>query len=309
MNSEVVTIEARNLLVKYGEVSALSIPKLSCSGKIIALIGHNGSGKSTFIKSVLQLLPSYSGELSLHAGGRQLIPERDMGYSPENGAVFADVTVVEYIKLWCRIKWGDAEYYRSHGRVMLEKMHIPPLYEKLGRELSKGQRRRVQIAVGFLICPRILCLDEPLEGLDIEQAGLLTSVIRECSKDTSLLISSHRIDVIERLADQVIMLDRGKILAAGNVHTVSAILGVQSLVIALDDLLEIRSNEFIELLQQRFSSSLIHRMGSQVIVTGGNADLKALKILFAALKIPVPRIEITHPSLTDAVHAHLRTSA
>src|SRR4051794_16003141 len=98
--SPILTISTSNLRVAYESVVALSLPSLQCSGGIISVVGHNGAGKSTLIKSVLGLLPPTSGTLSttlsVNGVSAALVPENDMAFCPETGAVFADISVESY---------------------------------------------------------------------------------------------------------------------------------------------------------------------------------------------------------------------
>lgn len=221
-----VEVSANNLVVGYGNTFSLNIPKLSITGRIIALIGHNGSGKSTLLKAILRLLVPVQGEIKVqqHHGQKvvEYTPERHMAFSPETGAVFNDIPVESYLKLWCRIKLGDATSYRRQGRHYLERLHIVPLLSRLGRELSKGERRRVQTTVGFLIQPRLFLFDEPFDGLDLRQASDLAQIIREESEKRCFLISSHQMPVLETLADAAIVLEQGTVRAAGSVSEVCA---------------------------------------------------------------------------------------
>ena len=222
-----VTLFLSDLTVNYASQVALANVSAQLTGNIIAVIGANGSGKSTLIKTILQLLEPMHGSAQILADGMALLPERDMAFSPENGAVFADLTVESYIKLWCRIKQHDPKYYLGAGRQYLELLEVQPLLRKLGRELSKGQRRRVQTLVGFICNPRFFLFDEPFEGLDIEQSRILTEIMRTESEQRALFISSHRMDIVERLADQVLVLDGGKLAAAGTVAEVVSQLGAK----------------------------------------------------------------------------------
>lgn len=223
----VLDIRAEQLQVNYGQRIALDIASLSLRGRIIAIIGHNGSGKSTLIKSLLGLLPISSGSLTaswLDTKGeaKLLRPEQDMAFSPENGAVFADIPVSCYLELWCRIKHGDPMYFKKTGKgaEIVERLNIEPLLNKRGRELSKGERRRVQTVVGFLCKPRLFLFDEPFDGLDIQQTTLLSQILQDATQAMGAIISSHRMDVVEQLADSLILLDRGQIAAAGSVAEV-----------------------------------------------------------------------------------------
>src|SRR5690242_13304508 len=141
-------MEIRGLSVAYDGHVALESESADIRGNIIAVLGHNGAGKSTLIKSILNLLPLTSGTIRLRyvddRGVTPLVPEEHMAFCPETGSVFADIPVESYLKLWCRIKHGDAKYYRRGGSHYMELLSLEPLLPKLGRELSKGQRRRVQ---------------------------------------------------------------------------------------------------------------------------------------------------------------------
>lgn len=224
-----VILEANNFSVCYSELVALHFPELRAEGSVIALLGHNGAGKSTLIKSILGLLDPHSGSLTVSdSQGLRLQPERDMGFCPETGAVFADIAVERYLQLWCRIKHGDARYYQRAGSDYVERLSIGELLRKRGRELSKGQRRRVQTALGFMSDPRLFLFDEPFDGLDVQRTNDLMEIVEEERSKRAFLISSHRMDVMERLADVVVVLQRGQVACAGSVHDVCHTLATQA---------------------------------------------------------------------------------
>lgn len=211
-----VSIEVGNLIVRYSDLQALQIASLRREGGVFALLGHNGAGKSTLIKTLLGLLEPHSGSVAaFDSNGRRLVPERDMAFCPENGAVFADILVEEYLQLWCRIKHDDARYYEHEGGHYVERLTIKPLLRKRGRELSKGQRRRVQTALGFMSNPRFFLFDEPFDGLDVQRTNELMEIVEEERGRRAFLISSHRMDVMERLADSIVVLQEGRVRCEG----------------------------------------------------------------------------------------------
>lgn len=221
----IVSISAENLSVRYSALQALDIPRLDASGRVIALIGHNGAGKSTLIKTMLGLLRPHRG--SVRISGYELdrlIPERDFSFCPENGAVFEDISVEHYVKLWCRIKQGDGRYYRKAGSHYIERLDVAPLLAKKGRELSKGQRRRVQTALGFMGDPKLFLFDEPFDGLDVKRTIELMEIVEAERSRRSFLISSHRMDVMERIADEIIAIRNGQVVSSGSVAEVTAAL-------------------------------------------------------------------------------------
>jgi ABC-2 type transport system ATP-binding protein len=223
MSDPYVRIEAYDLQVRYAELQALDITRLGASGGVVALLGHNGAGKSTLIKSILGLLEPQRGVVQiLDSSGAVLAPERDMAFCPESGAVFADISVEHYLALWGRIKHNDGRYYRGLGSVYVERLAIAPLLGKKGRELSKGQRRRVQTAIGFMSDPKLFLFDEPFDGLDVQRTNELMEIVEEERKKRCFLISSHRMDVMERLSDDLIVLQEGQVRCEGSLQRVCA---------------------------------------------------------------------------------------
>jgi ABC-type multidrug transport system ATPase subunit len=218
-----VSLEARKLSVRYSDLVALEIPELAARGRIIAVLGHNGAGKSTLIKALLGLLVPHAGVLHVKdSEGTVLQPEGHMAFCPEEGAVFADISVEAYLRLWCRIKHSDPRYYTKAGAPYVERLSIVELLRKKGRELSKGQRRRVQTALGFMSDPRLFLFDEPFDGLDVQRTNDLMEIVEEERAKRAFLISSHRMDVMERLADLVVVLRNGSVASVGSVSAVCA---------------------------------------------------------------------------------------
>lgn len=226
-----VKIQLVNTVVAYEGRMALSVPELTISGNVIALLGHNGAGKSTLIKTLLGLLPLAAGSIKVTLGGELLTPSRHMAFCPENGSVFADISVEAYLKLWSRTRYGRANYYRTDGRSYIERLALESLLPRLGRELSKGQRRRVQTAVGFLLDPRFFLFDEPFDGLDVQRTRELIHLIDGESERRTFLISSHRMGLMERVADSGVVLHEGKIAAAGAIQKVAATLAGKAFIV------------------------------------------------------------------------------
>lgn len=302
------TLSAKSLQVDYNSLTALSIPELSLTGNTIAIIGHNGAGKSTLIKTVLQLLQPSSGSLisNVVAGEKShlLIPEKHMAFCPESGSVFADIKVEAYIQLWCRIKCGNRNYYKKEGSEVIEALSLPPLLKRLGRELSKGQRRRVQTAIGFLTRPLLFLFDEPFCGLDVQKTRELKDYIEKRSSETSYLIASHRMEVVERLADKVIVLSRGRIRAAGTPEEVARDLCQQSIRIrGLQDL-----PRTVEQLNGLINGALITRFGSELFLSGKEVSEEKTAGVLQELGLYNESlfIESVEPTLVDALNYHLK---
>ncbi len=302
-------IRASNLKVAYGKFTALEMPELNVKGRIIAVIGHNGSGKSTMLKAMLKLLMPRSGSLETYWSHTDtktlLVPEQHMAFSPENGAIFEDMPVESYIKLWCRIKHHDGSYYIHEQNKYLERLNVTALLPKLGRELSKGQRRRVQAAVGFLLNPRLFLFDEPFDGLDIVQSNELTNVMLDESPKMSMIVSSHRMEVIERLADLIIVLHEGRVFTSGSLDDVCKTLGGTSIIISESQNQQISLPAIMEMLKKEFISCLINQIGNQLLVTGVNISIDSMRQFLLEQQLQDIRLNTARPSLVDAMRYHL----
>jgi ABC-2 type transport system ATP-binding protein len=143
-----------------------------------------------------------------------------MAFCPENGSVFADISVARYMELWSRLRCSHAHHYRDEGKYYLDTLDIHPLLKKKGRELSKGQRRRVQTALGFMLSPSLFLFDEPFDGLDVRRTNQLMEIILAEQSKRCFIVSSHRMDVVERIADTVLVLKDGGFVVSGDVNHV-----------------------------------------------------------------------------------------
>jgi ABC-2 type transport system ATP-binding protein len=299
-------IVVRNFRAEYEDFIALEIKRAKIEGNIIAIVGHNGAGKSTLIKSILDLMVPAAGTLHTdfidERGKQHITPARDMAFCPENGSVFADITVENYVKLWCRIKHRDAKYYRKEGSQYVDLLNLNPLLPKIGRELSKGQRRRVQTAIGFLCEPKFFLFDEPFDGLDVQKTTELSEIIETNSSRMSFLVSSHRMDVVERLADVVVVLSEGKIATYGPVEQVCKDLCRQSIVVSNLS----APSEIFELLKRTFPDYLINHVGNQIRLTGDNLEPGAVKAFLKSHDTNGFHMDLTDPGLVDAMNYHLR---
>lgn len=302
-------LRAQDLQLAYGKLIALDVPTLVAKGKIIAIIGHNGSGKSTLIKSILQLMVPRRGSVETNwiRGDTRtpLVPEHHMAFSQENGGVFADIKVESYIKLWCRIKHRNANYYKQFGSHYLEQLDIIPLLDKLGRELSKGQRRRVQAAVGFFTHPKLFLFDEPFDGLDIGQSTQLANIMQNESRYMSMIISSHRMEVVERLADLIIVLRDGGVFTMGTVEQVCQDLCGSSVAVSNSPDQQLELLSLLPTIREEFYTCLVNHIGDRLTVTGSDVSLQSVKTFFIKQRIEGVLLNEVKPSLVDAMHYHL----
>jgi ABC-type multidrug transport system ATPase subunit len=184
---------------------------------------------------------------------------------------------------------------------VMEYLDMEPLMGKLGRELSKGQRRRVQTAIGFLISPKLFLIDEPFDGLDVQRTHRLTSLIKLFSQKMTFVVSSHRMDVMERLADYVVVFYRGQLRASGSVSEVTESLAGSTFVLETNS----DHTRLQEKLSLKWPKSVINSHGGYLTLTGEGIDSHMVGV---AADIETSKIRIVPPTLVDAMTYHLKTS-
>ncbi len=205
-------IDVQQVEKRFGATTALDGVTFSVgSGELVALIGHNGAGKSTAIKILTGQLLADAGSATV--GGRDLAKEpalarEQLGYVPEDPRLYDYLTAREFLELVIDI--------RGHGELDygLQVAALGEDADRLIREYSQGMRRRTALAAAMVARPQALVLDEALNGLDPPSAARVKDQLREArDRGSAILLSTHVLDTVERLADRVVMLAHGRVVA------------------------------------------------------------------------------------------------
>ncbi len=211
-------IEVKNLTKNYGPVAAVKGISFTVEkGHIYGFLGPNGAGKSTTMNMITGCLAPTDGEITI--GGCDIIDDaveakRCIGYLPEMPPLYSDMTPFEMLEFVGRAKKiKKAELYDEIEAVM-EKTGIIDVADRLIRNLSKGYKQRVGIAVALMGNPDIIILDEPTVGLDPIQIMEVRDLIRELGEDHTVILSSHILQEISAVCDYVIMISKGTIVAS-----------------------------------------------------------------------------------------------
>lgn len=196
---------------------SLEIP----SGQIVGLLGPNGAGKSTTLKMLTGMLAPTSGTATIC--GFDLLREgievkRRVGFVPDSGAVFESLTGLEYLEMIAALYGIPAQAARDRITQFLAffDLGFDVLTDKLLGAYSKGMRRKVVITAALLHNPQVVFFDEPLDGLDANAAVGFKALIQTLAREGKAIVySSHVLDVVERVCDRVVIIDKGKILVDG----------------------------------------------------------------------------------------------
>jgi len=200
-------VNVRGVTKRFGDRVALrDVSFEAADGELVAVIGPNGAGKTTLLSIVGGLLRADAGEVSR--------PPREVGWVPQQGAVYSKLSVAENLRLFARLEKvadPDAAVDRMLDQTGLRER----ARDELGK-LSGGNRQRVNIAVGLLADPPVLLLDEPSSALDPRQRERLWEFILELARGgTTVVFSTHDVGEAERYADRVLVLADGELLFAG----------------------------------------------------------------------------------------------
>lgn len=204
-------------------------------GEIFGLLGPNGAGKTTTINMICGLLPATGGTIEFHSHKIKKI-RSVIGYCPQENICFPKLTCLEQLVFMGNLYGMPPKQCRSIGLGLLEMLGLIDKSKVYARNLSGGMKRRLNIALALIHNPRILILDEPEAGLDPQSRVMVRNFIKSLSKEKTIILTSHNMDEVDRLADRVAIMDYGKIILIDTPYNLKNSIGE-------GDVLEI---EFIE---------------------------------------------------------------
>lgn len=215
-------IKIENLVKNFGTLKAVNNLTLEIEdGEIFALLGLNGAGKSTTIKILCSLLKKDGGTVTIN--GLDLDKDekeikRLIGLSPQETAVAPNLTVEENLKFI-----ADIYDIKDKNAVteMIEKFSLGSKSKVLAKRLSGGQKRRLSLAMAFIVKPKILILDEPTLGLDIKVRRDLWKLIREFSENSTVILTTHYLEEAEALSNRIGIMKNGEIVALGTAKEIT----------------------------------------------------------------------------------------
>ncbi|HZD03059.1 MAG TPA: ABC transporter ATP-binding protein [Actinomycetes bacterium] len=226
--SRQAVVELRHVSKWYGDVVAVSDLSFELWPGVTGLLGPNGAGKTTTLKAVCGLLHPSQGEVRLF--GRPLADDpalyRAMGVVPDGDRLYPRLTVRSYVRLQADLQ-GLAGAGAAADRAIAE-VSLTELAGRRLKGLSKGERQRTKVAGAIVHQPALLVLDEPMTGMDPGQRARFIELVRLIgSAGVTVLVSSHVLAEVERLASQVLVLVGGRLAAAGDFHAIRDLMADQ----------------------------------------------------------------------------------
>ena len=229
-------IEVSNLTKRYAGNTAVSGLSFTVGrGEIVGLLGPNGAGKSTTMRILSCYMPATSG--SARVAGLDVFTDADevrrrIGYMPENNPLHHDMRVREYLKFRARLKGLSRKRSRQRVDVVIEQCGLTEVSRKIIGHLSKGYRQRVGLADALSHEPELIILDEPTIGLDPNQIRSVRQLIKDLGRNHTVLISTHILPEVEMTCNRVLIMHRGKIVAADTPDNLQKVMSGSSQIIA-----------------------------------------------------------------------------
>src|SRR6478735_1867631 len=227
-------VETSRLHKRYGSVEALrGVDLLVETGSVFGLLGPNGAGKTTAVRILTTLLKPDEG--SARVVGYDVVREaasvrREIGLAGQYAAVDENLTGFENLDMVGRLYHLGRGHSRARARELLESFDLADAGGRLVRTYSGGMRRRLDLAAALVARPPVLFLDEPTTGLDLRsRIGLWEAIEALVSEGTTVLLTTQYLDEADRLADEIAVIDHGKVIAEGTAADLKAKVGGQTL--------------------------------------------------------------------------------
>lgn len=213
-------IQVENISKKYGEHTAVDNLSFTVEkGQIYGFLGPNGAGKSTTMNIMTGYIAAGSGTVKINGFDILTEPEKAkkcIGYLPEIPPLYTDMTVYEYLMFVAELKKVPRKERMEHVEEIIERTQLEDAGGRLIRNLSKGFKQRVGLAQAMIGYPEVLILDEPMVGLDPKQILEIRDLIKELSREHTIILSSHILAEVSAVCDHIMIISKGKLVASGS---------------------------------------------------------------------------------------------
>lgn len=217
-------LELVGLRRTFGEVVALDDVSFTvAAGQMVGFVGPNGAGKTTAMRIALGVLAADAGEVRWQGRPVDADVRRRFGYMPEERGLYPKMRALDHLVYLARLHGLDRSDAGVQAQRAIETLGVADRAGDRVEALSLGNQQRVQLAAALVHRPEVLVLDEPFSGLDPVGVDVLSGVLREqAASGVPVVFSSHQLDLVERLCESVVLIDRGRIVASGRIADLRA---------------------------------------------------------------------------------------
>lgn len=231
-----MVLKVENATKKFGDFTAVDDLSLKVDqGQMYGFLGANGAGKTTTFRMILGLLNQSQGTISWNGKPITYADSPKIGYLPEERGLYPKMKVEEQLVYLAQLRQMPAAEAKREAHSWLERFEVPHYASKKVEELSKGNQQKIQLIASLIHKPSLLILDEPFSGLDPVNVEMLKSAILDFQKQgATIIFSSHRMDHVEELCDDMSILDKGKVVVSGSIRDVKRSFGKQNVRLKMD---------------------------------------------------------------------------
>lgn len=231
-----MTLTLQQVTKKYKEFIAVENLSFSIEpGEIYGLIGQNGAGKTTTFRIILDLQETTEGTILWEGKSIRQVNRNVLGYLPEERGIFPQMKVAEQLQFFGQLRGMDNAVLKQEIDYWIERFELEEKRNDKAETLSKGNQQKVQLIASFIHRPKFLILDEPFSGLDPVNKDLLKDAILHLRNEgMTILFSSHQMENVEELCDNITLLKRGRALFSGPLIELKRQYGKQRLTIRTD---------------------------------------------------------------------------
>lgn len=282
-------LELDGLTKEFGDFTAVNHINLTMTNGVYGLLGVNGAGKTTLMRMLCTLLKPTSGTICCN--GKDIFSmdseyRKLLGYLPQDFGFYPEFTVEDYLLYIAALKGIRPIVAKKRVKELIAKVGLSKATHKKMKKLSGGMKRRAGIAQAMLNNPKILILDEPTAGLDPKERINIRNYIAELSKDKIILFATHVVSDIECIADCVLLLKKGEIIAQGTpIELIEAMSGKVGEIKCCIDEVEMLQNKYkIGNIRQRKEGLALRIVGDELpeeaVITDSDIDLEDVYLYY-----------------------------
>lgn len=288
MSKEIITV--KNFSKSFGTKKVIDDLTFEVfEGEVFAFLGANGSGKTTTIRCLLNILQEDSGELLINNEVYSPTLSSLLGYLPEERGLYLTSRVLETLVYFGQLKGLSKIEATENARNYLQRVDLADKENVDIKKLSSGQQQKIQLGITVINKPKLLILDEPTKGLDPVNRELLLNILLELNKNGSTIVfSTHQMEEVEKIADRLLMIKDGRAALYGSVAAVKSKYSDNSLYLNFEGKLQEETNLF---------NAVINKNRAVIRLKDGASKQEVIKYL--ADSVNVLKLEESAPSLND----------
>ena len=224
------------MVKQFGKFTAVNNLSLEVQeGTMFGMLGANGAGKTTTFRMILGLLDPSEGSISWKGKKIDYSTSSLIGYLPEERGLFSKIKTSEQLTYLARLRGMNRADAIHEAKAWLDRFNVPEYYDKKVGDLSKGNQQKIQFIASVIHKPELLILDEPFSGLDPVNVELLKKAVHDLRKNgTTIVFSSHRMEHVGELCEQLCILQHGQAIVKGSLRDIKRSFGKKNVVIHAD---------------------------------------------------------------------------